>query len=146
MAPDKRSALVRYFDADAVARIAAVGFQPLTRVEGSLVGKHRSPFHGFAIEFAGHRHDSEGAHDRGHGDRQPLGGDQVAVDHDADAGRDEKQRHVRQQQLRGLLEPLDLDQADPEGDQQQAHAEDVAWKRQAEQAAEDFPAELEQQQ
>lgn len=54
--PDtKQPAILRYFDADAVSRIAAVGVQPLMRVEGSLVGKHRSPFHGFAIEFAGHR-------------------------------------------------------------------------------------------
>jgi uncharacterized protein (DUF58 family) len=50
--PDK---LIKYFDPDAVARIAAVGFRPSSRVEGSRVGNHRSPFHGFAVEFAGHR-------------------------------------------------------------------------------------------
>jgi uncharacterized protein (DUF58 family) len=50
--PDR---LIKYFDPDAVARIAAVGFMPSSRVEGSRVGNHRSPFHGFAVEFAGHR-------------------------------------------------------------------------------------------
>lgn len=47
--------LIKYLDPDAVARIAAVGFKPSSRVEGSRVGNHRSPFHGFAVEFAGHR-------------------------------------------------------------------------------------------
>ena len=47
--------LVKYLNPDAVARIAAIGLKPSQRVEGSLVGNHRSPFHGFAIEFAGHR-------------------------------------------------------------------------------------------
>jgi len=49
------SKLIKYLDPDAVARIAAVGFKPSSRVEGSRVGNHRSPFHGFAVEFAGHR-------------------------------------------------------------------------------------------
>lgn len=53
--PDKRSALIRYFDAAAISRITAVGYKPLGLVEGNLVGNHLSPFHGFAIEFAGHR-------------------------------------------------------------------------------------------
>ncbi len=47
--------LLKYLNPDAIAHIAAVGFKPLERVEGSFVGNHRSPFHGFAIEFAGHR-------------------------------------------------------------------------------------------
>ncbi len=53
--PQTSSVLARYFDARAIARIAAVGFKPGSRVEGTLVGNHRSPFHGFAVEFAGHR-------------------------------------------------------------------------------------------
>ena len=52
---DRPSRLTKYLDPDAVARIAAVGFRPSSRVEGSRVGNHRSPFHGFAVEFAGHR-------------------------------------------------------------------------------------------
>lgn len=52
---DQPKQLLKYLNPDAIARIAAVGFKPLDRVEGGLVGNHRSPFHGFAIEFAGHR-------------------------------------------------------------------------------------------
>lgn len=52
---EKKSALTRYFDSKAIARLTAIGFKPLSLVEGSLVGDHRSPFHGFAVEFAGHR-------------------------------------------------------------------------------------------
>ncbi|MFA4944289.1 MAG: DUF58 domain-containing protein [Lentisphaeria bacterium] len=45
----------RYFDAKTVTLLASIGFKPGGRVEGNLVGNHRSPFHGFAVEFAGHR-------------------------------------------------------------------------------------------
>ncbi|OVE77057.1 hypothetical protein BVX97_00030, partial [bacterium E08(2017)] len=55
MAQQGSSNLIKYLDPDAVAHIAAIGFKPGDRVEGTLVGNHRSPFHGFAIEFAGHR-------------------------------------------------------------------------------------------
>jgi uncharacterized protein (DUF58 family) len=46
---------LKYFDADTVTRLSHLGFSPAGLVEGHLVGDHRSPFHGFAIEFAGHR-------------------------------------------------------------------------------------------
>jgi uncharacterized protein (DUF58 family) len=42
-------------DADAVARGEALGILARTVVEGYRVGEHRSPFRGFAIEFAQHR-------------------------------------------------------------------------------------------
>jgi uncharacterized protein (DUF58 family) len=45
----------RYFDPEVLAR---VGFSPLLArlvVEGFLNGLHRSPFHGFSVEFADHR-------------------------------------------------------------------------------------------
>lgn len=45
----------RYFDADTIARLSHIGFKPSSLVEGNIVGNHPSPFHGFAIEFAGHR-------------------------------------------------------------------------------------------
>ncbi len=48
-------AWTKYFDAETVAKLAHIGFKPSVLVEGSLVGNHRSPFHGFAVEFAGHR-------------------------------------------------------------------------------------------
>ena len=43
------------FDADAVARGEALGLLARKIVEGYRVGDHRSPFQGFAIEFAQHR-------------------------------------------------------------------------------------------
>lgn len=46
---------LKYFDSDAIARLSKIGFSPSGLVEGKRVGNHRSPFHGFAIEFAGHR-------------------------------------------------------------------------------------------
>ncbi|MFD0894020.1 DUF58 domain-containing protein [Luteolibacter ambystomatis] len=42
-------------DADAVSRGDALGIMARKIVEGYRVGEHRSPFHGFAIEFAQHR-------------------------------------------------------------------------------------------
>jgi len=45
----------RYFDPDILAR---VGFSPLLAklvVEGFISGLHKSPFHGFSVEFADHR-------------------------------------------------------------------------------------------
>jgi uncharacterized protein (DUF58 family) len=45
----------RYFDPEILAR---VGFSPLLArvvVEGFLNGLHKSPFHGFSVEFADHR-------------------------------------------------------------------------------------------
>lgn len=53
--PDTQSSLVRYFDANVISRITAIGYKPSVLVEGPLVGDHRSPLHGFATEFAGHR-------------------------------------------------------------------------------------------
>jgi len=46
---------MKYFDAQTVNRLVHIGFKPSGMVEGNLVGDHRSPFHGFAVEFAGHR-------------------------------------------------------------------------------------------
>lgn len=46
---------MKYFDPDTVARLSRIGFSPLGLVAGNRVGSHRSPFYGFAIEFAGHR-------------------------------------------------------------------------------------------
>jgi len=46
---------MKYFDADVITKLSQIGFKPSGLVEGTLVGNHPSPFHGFAIEFAGHR-------------------------------------------------------------------------------------------
>jgi len=47
--------LSRYIRPEVLARIAHARFAPRQLVEGTLAGAHKSPFHGFAVEFAGHR-------------------------------------------------------------------------------------------
>ncbi|MEZ0388630.1 MAG: DUF58 domain-containing protein [Verrucomicrobium sp.] len=47
-------------DADAVSHGESLGIMARKIVEGYRVGEHRSPFHGFAIEFAQHREYSPG--------------------------------------------------------------------------------------
>lgn len=47
-------------DPDAVSRGESLGLMARRIVEGYRVGEHRSPFHGFAIEFAQHREYSAG--------------------------------------------------------------------------------------
>jgi len=44
-----------YLDPDAISRGEALGLMARRVVEGYRVGEHRSPFKGFAIEFAQHR-------------------------------------------------------------------------------------------
>ncbi len=45
----------KYIKPEVLTRISRIKFEPNGLVEGTLAGAHRSPFHGFAIEFAGHR-------------------------------------------------------------------------------------------
>lgn len=59
-------------DPDAVSRGEALGLMARKIVEGYRVGEHRSPFHGFAIEFAQHREYSIGDDTR-HLDWKVLG-------------------------------------------------------------------------
>ena len=42
-------------DPDAIARAETLGINARLVVEGYMAGEHRSPFRGFAIEFAQHR-------------------------------------------------------------------------------------------
>lgn len=42
-------------DPDAIARAETLGLHARLIVEGYLVGEHRSPYHGFSVEFAQHR-------------------------------------------------------------------------------------------
>lgn len=53
--PKAQSALARYLDMSNIGKLTAIGMEPRRVVEGCLSGNHRSPFHGFAVEFAGHR-------------------------------------------------------------------------------------------
>ncbi|MEK7953582.1 DUF58 domain-containing protein [Luteolibacter soli] len=59
-------------DPDAVSRGEALGIMARKIVEGYRVGEHRSPFHGFAIEFAQHREYAPGDDTR-HLDWKVLG-------------------------------------------------------------------------
>jgi uncharacterized protein (DUF58 family) len=45
----------KYLDAKALANVARLEVRARLLVEGFLTGQHRSPYHGVAIEFAGHR-------------------------------------------------------------------------------------------
>lgn len=49
------SALGRYIDPQAIAQVAQLALNPRSLVAGSQAGAHKSPFHGFSVEFAGHR-------------------------------------------------------------------------------------------
>ncbi len=46
---------LKYLDAQIVARVRALELKARSVVEGYLAGMHRSPYHGFAVEFAQHR-------------------------------------------------------------------------------------------
>src|SRR5260370_11928102 len=45
----------KYSDPDVIAQIAALPLRSRRLVEGAISGMHRSPFHGFNIEFAEYR-------------------------------------------------------------------------------------------
>lgn len=49
------SVLSRYLNPDVLSRVAHRHFEPRGLVMGNLAGAHKSPLHGFAVEFAGHR-------------------------------------------------------------------------------------------
>ena len=44
-----------YFDPKTLERIKRLDLRARLVVEGFITGQHRSPYNGFAIEFAGHR-------------------------------------------------------------------------------------------
>lgn len=44
-----------YSDPDAIAQIADLGLRSRRLAEGAISGQHRSPFHGFNVEFAAYR-------------------------------------------------------------------------------------------
>lgn len=51
----KNKALARYLHPQVIAEVGGFEFNPKGLVEGSQAGAHKSPFHGFSVEFAGHR-------------------------------------------------------------------------------------------
>src|SRR3954467_15292819 len=52
----------RYSDPDAIARISDLSLRSRRLVEGAISGQHRSPFHGFNVEFAQYREEPPGDH------------------------------------------------------------------------------------
>jgi len=53
--PTQSSALSPLLDPEAIQKAEYLGLQARTIVEGYMAGAHKSPFRGFAIEFAQHR-------------------------------------------------------------------------------------------
>jgi uncharacterized protein (DUF58 family) len=45
----------RYFDPEGLARVGKMELVARQMVEGFLTGRHRSPYHGFSVEFLDHR-------------------------------------------------------------------------------------------
>src|ERR1700692_1391509 len=45
----------RYFDPEGLARINNMDLVARQVVEGFLTGRHRSPYHGFSVEYLDHR-------------------------------------------------------------------------------------------
>ena len=50
-----QSVLSKYVDPETLNRLAGRGLEPRGLVAGTLAGRHKSPFAGFAVEFAAHR-------------------------------------------------------------------------------------------
>lgn len=50
----------KYSDPDVLARVAGLSLRARRVVEGSISGLHKSPFHGFSVEFAEYREYSPG--------------------------------------------------------------------------------------
>ena len=50
-----QSVLSKYVDPETLNRLAGRGLEPRGLVAGTLAGHHKSPFAGFAVEFASHR-------------------------------------------------------------------------------------------
>ena len=47
--------LAKYLNPKAISAIGGFVVNPKGLVEGNMAGAHKSPFHGFSVEFAGHR-------------------------------------------------------------------------------------------
>jgi len=55
MAEVTRDELTKYLDPKVLSKITRLDLQARLVVEGFISGLHRSPFHGFSVEFASHR-------------------------------------------------------------------------------------------
>src|SRR5215471_7122802 len=50
----------RYFDPEGLARVGNMELVARQVVEGFLTGRHRSPYHGFSVEYLDHRAYTQG--------------------------------------------------------------------------------------
>ncbi|PJA30151.1 MAG: DUF58 domain-containing protein [candidate division Zixibacteria bacterium CG_4_9_14_3_um_filter_46_8] len=53
--PDQRTDYLRFLQPDTVSRLRSLELRARLVVEGFIIGLHRSPYHGFSVEFAEHR-------------------------------------------------------------------------------------------
>src|SRR6202140_35008 len=56
----------KYLDPLALAKVRGLEMQARLIVEGYLSGMHKSPYHGFSVEFAQHRGNVPGDHPQHH--------------------------------------------------------------------------------
>ena len=45
----------KYLSADIISSISSLSFKARLLVEGLIVGMHKSPYHGFSVEFSEHK-------------------------------------------------------------------------------------------
>lgn len=64
MALRQRQALTRFLDPAVVSRLANMELKARLVVEGYIAGMHRSPYHGFSVEFAEYRQYMQGDNTR----------------------------------------------------------------------------------
>lgn len=55
MTADKRRTYRKFLDPEVVSRLANMDLRARLVVEGFIIGLHRSPYHGFSVEFSEHR-------------------------------------------------------------------------------------------
>jgi len=60
MAAKKKSAISKFLDPAVVSRLAGMELKARLIVEGFIAGMHRSPYHGFSVEFAEYRQYMQG--------------------------------------------------------------------------------------
>ena len=64
MSPKQKHAIARYLDPTVVSRLGSMELKARLIVEGFIAGKHRSPYHGFSVEFAEYRQYMQGDNTR----------------------------------------------------------------------------------
>src|SRR5512140_450795 len=60
--PESRQDALRFLDPKAVGELSSLDLVARLVVEGFVTGLHKSPYHGFSVEFAEHRQYMPGDH------------------------------------------------------------------------------------